>query len=182
MNGTQERPWPCWQDPATAACPMPVESNRRVVHYVRYALRNHTSLLRTQDGEFLVWQQRNLRACTSYSLTHERVLTPTLFGIATRPAVLCRDDFSRLWILLSLLCRWLIRCRKAHLCDVFSYSIRRGYSAWLVMGARRRSTCDCCVCTLWLQSGYMLVEVTERMSYKLVCYFLEGRICSFVCR
>jgi len=63
------------------------------------------------------------------------VLTLTLFGIATRPAVLCRDDFSRLWILRSLLCRWLIRWRKAHLRDVFSCRIRRAYSAWLLLWA-----------------------------------------------
>jgi len=82
MNGTQEGSLPCWQDPATAACPVSSESNRRVDHYMRYALRNHTSLLTTQDGEILVWQQRNVRACTSYRLTHEHVLTLTLFGIA----------------------------------------------------------------------------------------------------
>lgn len=50
MNGTREGSLPYLQYPATAACPVPAETNRRVDYYMRYALRNLTSLLRTQDG------------------------------------------------------------------------------------------------------------------------------------
>jgi hypothetical protein len=43
-----------------------------------------------------------------------------------------------------------------------------------VIIALRRCTCDCCVCSLCLQSGYLMVEVSERMSFKLPCSFRKG--------